>query len=282
MSPRKQPRSSSDAVDTAVTRVWIAFGLQVHDARLARRWSVEDLAQRAGLSSGFVYMVEAGRSGSIEAAVRLAGAFGWRTQLELTDPRRRERPRAELSDDPVHSAMGELEAAHLRRLGFPVGINEPYQHHHFAGRADLVAWDLERDAVIHLENRTRFPNFQDMAGAFNSKRAYLGAAIGQRVGVRRWRSETHVIAALWSAEVLHSLRLRAESFRAICPDPPRGFAGWWQGEPPPSGASSELIVIDPLATSRQRTWIGLDEAMTVRPRHRGYADLARLLETAPR
>lgn len=78
----------------------------------------------------FVYMVEAGRSGSIEAAVRLAGAFGWRTQLELTDPRRRERPRAELSDDPVHSAMGELEAAHLRRLGFPVGIDEPYQHYH--------------------------------------------------------------------------------------------------------------------------------------------------------
>jgi transcriptional regulator with XRE-family HTH domain len=280
MSPRKQPRSSSDTVDTAVRSIWIAFGLQVHDTRQARRWSVEELSRRAGLSSGFVYMIEAGRSGSVEAAARIARAFGWRTQLQLSDPRRQDRPPTELSEDPVHSAMGELEAAHLRALTFPVGIDEPYQHYQFAGRADVIAWNLESAAFLHLENRTRFPNLQDMAGAFNSKRAYLGASIAQRVGVQRWRSETHVMVGLWSAEILHSLRLRTESFRSICPDAPRAFAAWWQGEPPTSGAWSELVVLDPLATDRQRTWIGLDDALSARPRHRGYAEVARLLGSA--
>jgi transcriptional regulator with XRE-family HTH domain len=260
----------------------MAFGLQVHDGRLARHWSVDELAERSGLSSGFVYLVEAGRSGSIEAAARLATAFGWRSQLQLIDPRRQERPAAELSEDPIHSAMGEIEAAHLRRLKLPHGIDEPYQHYQFAGRADVIAWDLESAAFLHLENRTRFPNLQDMAGVFNSKRAYLGGSIAQRLGLQHWRSETHVIVALWSSEVLHSLRLREQSFRAICPDDHSAFESWWEGTPPTNGVTSAFVVLDPLATNKQRSWIGLDEALTARPRHRGYADVARLLGSATR
>ena len=117
-----------------------------------------------------------------------------------------------------------------------------------------------------------------MAGAFNAKRAYLGEAVAARAGVDRWASETHVIAALWSSEVLHALRLRAESFRAICPDEPARFADWWAGRAPESGsgssATSTLIVLDPLARLRQRAFVGFGRAMTVRPRHRGYAEVA--------
>ena len=171
--------------------------------------------------------------------------------------------------------MGEFEAAHLRRLGFSVGIDEPYQHYQFAGRADLVAWTAQpAAALLHIENRTRFPDFQDMAGAYNAKRAYLGEALAARLGVGSWTSETHVIAALWSSEVLHALRLRGESFRSLCPDPVDALDKWWSGNPPPRGTTSTLIVLDPAAAGRQRTHISLNEALTARPRHRGYADAA--------
>jgi hypothetical protein len=178
--------------------------------------------------------------------------------------------------------MGEFEAARLRLRGFPVGIDEPYQHYQFAGRADVTAWDAARRALLHVENRTRFPDFQEMAGSYNAKRAYLGAALAERAGVGRWASETHVIAALWSSEVLHALRIRTESFRSVCPDPPDRFAAWLAGEPPRAGVSSSLVIIDPLASGRQRVFVGLDEALIARPRFRGYADIARLLGATER
>ncbi|MEP7158833.1 MAG: hypothetical protein ABI797_05360, partial [Chloroflexota bacterium] len=158
--------------------------------------------------------------------------------------------------------------------------DEPYQHYQFAGRADVVAWDLETLALLHIENRTRFPDFQDMAGSFNAKRAYLGRVLAERLGIGGWRSETHVIAALWSSEVVHALRLRTESFLAICPQPPEAFAAWWSGHPPATGKSSCLVVMDPLASGRQRAFANLDEAVRARPLHRGYVDVARLLARA--
>ncbi|HEY5519583.1 MAG TPA: helix-turn-helix transcriptional regulator [Candidatus Limnocylindrales bacterium] len=278
MSPRKKLREEAPQIQSSVSQIWLAFGLQVREARHARRWSVKDLAIRSGLSVAFVYLIEGGRSGSAEAAARIAASLGRRAELQLVDPRRRE-GRPSLSADPVHSAMGELEAARLAGLGFGVGIDEPYQHYQFAGRADLVAWDVDARALLHIENRTRFPDFQEMAGAFNAKREYLADSLAARAGVTTWRSQTHVIAALWSSEVLHALRLRKASFRALCPDPGRVFQVWWEGNPPKVGASSTLIVLDPTAEGRQRTWIALDDAMGARPRHRGYSDAAATLET---
>lgn len=273
MSPQKFASPAGEAVTTAVRRLWVKVGSQVRDARLARRWPVSSMAERAGVSRTVAYEVESGRSPSLEAAVRLIGALGLQLDFQLLDPRKR--PAASVrSVDPVHSLMGEFEAAHLRPLGFRVGIDEPYQHYQFAGRADVVAWEPDRAALLHLENRTRFPDVQESAGSFNAKRAYLGQALADRVGIRRWASETHVVVAVWSAEVLHSLRLRPESFRSLCPDPSDAFAGWWTGRAPSSGVSSSLVLLDPLASGRQRVFVGLDAAIaSAKPRHRGYADV---------
>jgi transcriptional regulator with XRE-family HTH domain len=278
MSPRSFAKRTPQPVLAPVRRLWLEFGLRLRDARLARRWSVQKLSDRAGVSRAVVYLVEGGRSASTETALRLASALGLRLDLQLLDPRRADKPPR--SADPVHAAMGEVQAAHLRRLGYRVGVDEPYQHYQFAGRADVTAWDGEHRAFLHLENRTRFPDFQEMAGSYNAKRAYLSAAIASRLGIRIWASETHVIVALWSAEVLHSLRLRPESFRSICPDPVDAFAEWWRGSPPHTRSTSSLIVFDPIASGRQRQFVALDEALSVRPRHRGYADAAaRLIAT---
>ena len=175
--------------------------------------------------------------------------------------------------------MGEFEVAHLRRFGFGLAVDEPYQHYHYAGRADVVAWDARDRALLHIENRTRFPDFQEMAGSFNSKRAYLGAAMAERVGILGWASETHVIAALWSSEVLHALRMRTASVHALCPSDVRAFEGWWEGVPPPTGRWSVAVALDPLASGRQRTFVGLEDALTVRSRYRGYADAASAMMT---
>jgi hypothetical protein len=40
--------------------------------------------------------------------------------------------------------MGEFEARHFRPIVDGVGLDEPYQHYQFAGRADFVAWRLSR------------------------------------------------------------------------------------------------------------------------------------------
>ena len=258
-------------VEHSLRAFYMLLGLRLSEARRERRWTVRRLAAEAGVSRSLVYLALRGERVSLEAAFRMIGALGLKLEWELVDPRRKTvRPR----QDSVHSAMGEFEARHFRRLRVPVAIDEPYQHYQFAGRADLVAWDLDARALLHIENRTRFPDLQEAAGAYNAKRAYLGAALAERLGIAQWRSETHAIVALWSSEVLHSLRLRTDSFRALCPDEADAFNQWWSGKPPSHGRASVLVVLDPVASGRQRPFIGIEEALTARPRHVGYADLA--------
>ncbi len=277
MSPRRLSAGVPERVRVEMRRSALQLGTQVRDARVARRWSVRDLADGAGVSADNVYRLESGHGASMETCARIAVALGRRTEMSLVDPRRKGDARANLTADPVHSAMGEYEARHLRSLGSSVGIDEPYQHFQFAGRADLVAWRIEERAFLHIENRTRFPDLQEMAGAYNAKRAYLADSLGKRLGVGRWNSETHVIAAVWSAETLHSIRLRPDTFWSLCPDRAEAFGAWWRGSIPPTGVGSTLILIDPLSAGRQRAFVGLEDADHVRPRHRGYAEVARRL-----
>jgi hypothetical protein len=97
-----------------------------------------------------------------------------------------------------------------------------------------------------------------------------------------FRSVTHAVAALWSSEVLHVVRLRQASFAAVCPDPIDAFARWWEGREPVTGASSCFIFFDPLPGKRssRRRWVGLDEIPRVEPRYRGYADALERLRAA--
>ena len=138
----------------------------------------------------------------------------------------------------------------------------------------MLAWDEQERALLHLENRTRFPNLQEVAGSFNAKRAYLPAAIAQCLGIPRFHTVTHVVVAVWSAEVLHAIRLRDATFRSLCPDPLSAFEAWWAGRVPPAASATTLAILDPLAYGRRRAFVGLDEIATVRPRYRDYAALA--------
>jgi len=266
---RKSPPPRTIAL---VQRLAVELGQQVRDERIRRGWTIARLASKAAMSDGAIHRVEAGAASSLEGYARIGVALGLEVQFALTSDRA---PAVIRDSDAVHAAMGEMEASHLGGLGYEILLDEPYQHYQFAGRADLVAVDRSRRALLHLENRTRFPDIQAFAGSFTAKRAYLASELAKRLAIPgRFDSETHMVVALWSAEVLHTLRVREATFRSTCPDPPERFAAWWSGEPPPTGKSSGLVIIDPMPGQRatRRRWVGLDRARDVEPRYRGYAE----------
>jgi transcriptional regulator with XRE-family HTH domain len=275
MSPRPHRSAISSAAAKALSRVAAGAGQTVRTERIRRRWSLQEVADRAGVSAGHVQELESGVPASLETYCRVTTALELWPELVASDPRQRQRARSG-DQDFVHAAMGELEAGRLRSNGFRVAMDEPYQHYQFAGRADVVAWDPERAGLLHIENRTAFPNVQEALGSYSAKRIYLPDVLAQRFEIdgRRWHAVTHVIVALWSAEVLHVLRLRTESFRAACPDPEEDFKEWWAGRVPATrGLTSTLVLVDPSPDiPERRRFATLDDALRVRPRYRDYAD----------
>lgn len=275
----------SPAARAALARMAFDAGQGVRDERRRRGWTLREVAHRAGLAVAVVHGVEAGATASLESYARLAIALGLRPGLTYTSEQtRRATTSGRLGDaeDFVHSAMGEIAMQALSTAGRIVSVDEPYQHYQFAGRADVLAWE-GRD-LLHIENRTRFPNLQEAAGGYNAKRQYLARALADRVGIgpAGWRSVTHVMACLWSAEVLHVLRLRRATFAALCPDPADQLAAWLAVARPAPQMTSTLILLDPAVPfkSRRRTIVSLADAGRVEPRYRGYADAADALRRA--
>jgi len=281
-SPIRQA-GTDDALEREVQHLFAEIGSAVRTERRRRVLTLSTVAEMAGLDASTVHYVESGRPARLETQVRIARALRMRLQVALVDPRKRDRGPARL-EDPVHAAMGEAQAARFHSLGLSVGMDEPYQHYQFAGRADVVAWSVERRALLHIENRTRFPNLQEAFGSFNTKREYLGAELAMRAGVASWRSETHVMAVLWSGEGLHAIRIHRAGFASICPDSGEPFRQWWSGEPPCAGRRSALVVFDPVEGRRcdRKGWVSLAESDGVRPRYRDYADALERLRAAGR
>lgn len=235
------------------------------------------LGERAGVSTSLVQRLESGEPVSLETYARVTTALDLRPELLALDPRQRQRA-GRAAQDFVHAAMGELEASRLRSNGFSLAMDEPYQHYQFAGRADVVAWDAERRALLHIENRTAFPNIQEALGSYAAKRSYLADVLADRLAIGRggWDTVSHCMVALWSAEVMHQIRLRPESFRSACPDPPTDFLEWWAGRlPANSGVVSTFVLLDPAPDIPDKRRFGsLDDALRARPRYRDYADAA--------
>ncbi|HUG48987.1 MAG TPA: helix-turn-helix transcriptional regulator [Candidatus Limnocylindria bacterium] len=249
----------------------VVLGREAFDERTSKGWTLREVAGKAGLSVSTAHRVETGQPVSIGAYLRVAVALGLDPDFAL----RRRPATTQRQADPVHSAMGEVEATVLRSPAHVLLLDEPYQHYQFAGRADVAVIDRDARALLHIENRTRFPDLQAFAGVWNAKRAYLAPELARRYGVAGgFTSVDHVVVALWSAEVLHTLRLRLQTFKSLCPDEPDGFASWWAGGAHPEpGVRSTLVVFDPLEGQRRtrRRWIGLDQLDGADGRYRGYA-----------
>jgi transcriptional regulator with XRE-family HTH domain len=246
-----------------------------------RGLTLRGLAAAAGVSKTRIHAIESGSPGSIETYVAIARALGLRPEFGFADPRRRDLGVGRQADI-VHAAMGEFEAAHLRRHRYQVRVDEPYRHYQFSGRGDIVGWSLAD--LIHFENKTQLDDLQNAFGSFNAKRAYLGRDMTDRAGVTDWRSETHVMAVLWSADVLRSLRLHRASFESVFPDSPQVLENWWAGTCPKAGKRSILVILDPSTSRRSdaRPWAGLADLEGLRPRYRDYAEAAEAIRSRNR
>jgi hypothetical protein len=231
--------------------------------------------------------VEAGRHASLDVHARLVVALGLSFDVRLESGQRRT---TRESSDLVHAAMGELEARRLRSHEYEVAIDHPYQYYQFAGRADVLAWTRKPAALLHIENRTRFPDLQAVAGSYNAKRQYLAASVARQLSIPRFESEMHVMVGLWSAEVIHTIRLRDATFAVLCPDADERLRAWLSGVPPTTGvptvtgvrpmtgASSSLVLLDPFAKRPSQAMIRLDAVLAgARPRLRDYREAAERL-----
>jgi len=271
MSPGSPRRRPSPRAAAFASQLALDFGRAVAEERRRRGWTMRVLAESARISAQTIVGIEAGRPASMDVVGRLAVALGIRIEVESGPARRRSRE----PSDVVHSAMGEYEARLLALHGFKLAIDHPYQHFQFAGRADVLAWRRDPPALLHIENRTRLPDLQQVAGSFNAKCTYLAAVLAREIGVRRFESQTHVIAGLWSSEVIHVVRLRPATIRTLCPDPDDRLRAWLLGEPPRGGTSRSFVLLDPIASRRQQPFASLAAVLDgVRPRMRGYGDAA--------
>jgi transcriptional regulator with XRE-family HTH domain len=257
--------------------------MTIADVRRRRAWTLRELATRSDVAVSAIHAIEHGRPAGLQTYAAIALALNLELRFDLVDPRKR--AASAHAEDPVHAAMGETIASRLASHGFEIAMDEPFQHYQFAGRADVLAWDRANRSLLHVENRTRFPNVQDALGSYNAKRRYLPAVIAERIGLRGgFASVTNVVCGLWSAEVLHTLRIRPASFRAVCPDRDVAFEAWWSGSlPAPGAATSAFVLFDPILSAgrRRRPFVPLEDALAsaTRPRYRGYAHAADELRT---
>jgi transcriptional regulator with XRE-family HTH domain len=179
MSPVRVPQPMSAAAAAALTRMAVEAGQRVRSERRRRRWTMRKLADLAGVALGVVHRVESGQVGSLETYARLAIALGLPPELLLDDARAHTAAKAG-GEDIVHAAMGEWEARMLAGQGRHVAIDEPYQDYQFAGRADVLVVNHDERNLLHIENRTQFPNLQDAAVSWNAGRQYLATEMAER------------------------------------------------------------------------------------------------------
>ncbi|MFN8520646.1 MAG: hypothetical protein U0667_14925 [Chloroflexota bacterium] len=268
------------------------LGMLIRTERRAHDLSLARLADAAGVSTTRAQSIEAGSPATLGTYVRLVLALDRRLVVDITDLASADamapadgRPVSDgqravsMDRDIVHAAMGEFEASKLMAFGLRLGIDVPWQHYRFGGRADVIAWDVRRRAMLLIENKGQLPDVQDALGRFNERQAYLGAALWQRLGLAGPPLvETHVLVGLWSAEVIDVVRRHPATFRATFPSPAQPFLAWWSADIPEPGITSTFLLLDPFAGGRAARFVDLREVLGgARPRLPGYAAAADLV-----
>jgi transcriptional regulator with XRE-family HTH domain len=284
LEPDDPPPDVNALTDAAESRL----GVLIRTDRRRRDLTLSELGRLAGVSTTSVHAVESGRRATLGMYIRLAAALGRRLEFDLDDPStpgeaavqatdERDRPRP--GRDIVHAAMGEIEVARLLAHGRAPGIDVPWQHYRFGGRADVLACDSSRRALAYIENKGELSDVQEALGRFNEAQGYLGVALWERLGmVGPPLVETHVMVALWSADVIDVVRRHPATFLSAFPDPPDAFLAWWSGGVPPRGRTAAFVLLDPFAAGRARRFAGLSEVLAgIQPRVAGYAAAAELV-----
>ncbi len=272
MSPRSAQRPPSQRAAALANRIAVRFGERIQNRREERRWTLAVLAKAARLSIGLVHKIDAGQPGSIDSYARLATALG----LDLFDSGDQSRGSDDThrDQDPVHAAMGEVEAKHLRRLGYVVRMDEPYQHFRFAGRADSWpgTWGAAPSCISRTERASRTSRTRSAVTTESARTsvACWPSVSGSPKGgaARRMRSSRSGHPRSFEACACASNR-SWPSVRTMSRSSPHGGQA-----NPAAGRHTTLVILDPVDFGRrdQASFIGLADLGRAEPRYTGYAE----------
>ena len=190
--PRRTRNSRSSAVlegRRLATSQAVELGTRIRDARKRRRWSLQTLADKVGLTPSRVSQVERGRGSgaSLEVWLALAQALGIHLKVEFgRDP-------VQEPDDAGHLAIQELALRLGRRTGRARTIELPTRPANPGLSIDVCLRDDTQRVLIIEECWNTFGNINESIRSTRRKVAeaqQLAVAIGDDDGPYR-------VAAIW-------------------------------------------------------------------------------------
>ena len=158
----------------------IRFGAAIRAARIRRGWRQTDLAKAAAVSGATVSRLERGHIADCPMRTIRAIAASLEIGVEV-------RPRSRGADldrlvNARHAALSDAVVAWLGRYaGWEVRPEVSYSWYGERGVVDLVAWHVERSALLEIELKTAVVDVGELLGTLDRRRR-LGRQIAESLG----------------------------------------------------------------------------------------------------
>lgn len=221
-------------------------GSIIRALRIGRRWRQVDLAQRAGVSRQMVSKIERAHLASVTLrSLRVVvGALGVEADVVINGYGRD----LDRLLNVRHGAMHEAIARRLRSVGgWLVAPEVSYSVYGERGVIDVLAWHVDRRALLVIELKTSIVDVNDLMGSMDRRRR-----LGPRVALERgWRPEQvgAWVAAADTPSNHRRLASHATVLRAAFPDDGRTVRRWLKD---PAGPLAALSFLSPATGSGAR------------------------------
>jgi transcriptional regulator with XRE-family HTH domain len=246
------------------------FGRACLATRLDLDISREQLAERVGVTPGYIGRIERGSANPTVALIEaIAEALGLELQLGVRPPAFPFNPYVR---DTVHARCSAYADRRLRGSGWSTAREVEITHGRSHGWIDLLAFDPRTGTLLVLEVKTRLVDL----GALERQLSWYERAARQEASALGWRVRrmTSVVLALASNEVDQVIRVHRDVILLAFPIRASALA---RGLVDPSTLEigRGLALIDP--SSRRKDWLirtSLDGRRSPLP-YVSYADAIR-------
>lgn len=219
----------------------LQLGRLLRMRRMRRGWRLEDLAHRSGLSITTMARGENGSFASLDTVRRHGAALDLRIEWVVIG---RGADVARTLDDE-HSAIVEVVAARLRKLGFEVAAEASFSIYGERGRIDVLAYDPMTNTLYLVEVKTELSDLQALFGSIDVRER-----LAPRIVSDRGWAPARRISILAVADTAHN--------REIVRTHGATFADWsrvsFREDARPLAASRQLMWIPPTAAGRT-SWL---------------------------
>jgi transcriptional regulator with XRE-family HTH domain len=250
----------------------VTFGQGCRDTRLGLDLTQQQLADRVGVTRGYIAKVERGRANpSLELVGRIGEALGLRLSLTMEGPiflgDRRQR-------DAVHARCSGYVDRRLRGAGLQTAREVEIIRGRAHGWIDILAFDPKSRTLFIIEIKTRL----DDLGAVERQIAWYERSAGQAASRLGWRPLRVVtwLLVLASDEVDAFLRANRTALASAFPRRAREMMNAFADACDLHSGDRGLAMIDP--SSRRETWLIRSRVDGRRSpaRYRDYADAVRV------